>query len=205
MNTTNETKTKEEDIEGSWLEEPLDKGLLRIFDFMQSDHFYAKISPEIILREAYQYHQKVLEDMLSDNDFHEIYEAMKNDLGSYFAASVCMAMLYAVMAVGKSQKFNVLCLMNKIENRYRLRSWMKDVTQLVFCVRNNIPNNIDTPIIIKLEDNRTIAEKKGVNITLNINNEYTGEIKQMQVAHSDVVVGVAENGSNVFHHKEEKK
>lgn len=205
MNTTNETKTKEEDIEGCRLEESLDKGLLRIFDFIQSDHFYAKISPEIILREAYLQCQRVVKDMLNDQDFHETYELMKQHLGSYFAASICMMMLYAMMGIRENLNFCTLCLMHKIENKYRLRPWMKDVEKLVYRVKHHIHDIQDTPIVIKLEDNSIGAEKKELNITLNINNEYTGEIKQMHVAHSDVVVGVAENGSNVFHHKEEKK
>lgn len=37
-----------------------------------------------------------------------------------------------------------------------------------------------------------------------IKNEFNGEIQELKVAHADVAVGVAEKGSNVFHHKEEK-
>lgn len=205
MNTTNETKTKEEDIEGCRFEEPLDKGLLSIFDFVQTDNFYARTNPKNILIEAYHYRHSVEKDMLDDNDFHKAYEDMKRSLGSYYAASICMVMLYALLSVKSTHNFQTLCLIHKIENKYKLRSWMKEVAQLVYRIKNNIPNNNDMPIIIKLEDNRAGSEKKALNITLNINNEYTGEIKQMQVAHSDVVVGVAEKGSNVFHHKEVKE
>ena len=37
-----------------------------------------------------------------------------------------------------------------------------------------------------------------------IKNELSGEIQELKVAHADVAVGVAEKGSNVFHHKEYK-
>ena len=205
MNTISETTTKEDSIESSEFEEPLDKGLLSIFHFSQPEHFYTTICPEFILREAHLQCQRVVKDMLNDQDFHETYELMKQHLGSYFAASICMMMLYAMMGIRENLNFCTLCLMHKIENKYRLRPWMKDVEKLVYRVKHHIHDIQDTPIVIKLEDNSIGAEKKELNITLNINNEYTGEIKQIHVAHSDVTVGVAENGSNVFHHKEEKK
>ena len=183
MNINTETKTKEEDIEGSSLEESLDKELLHIFDFMQAENYYARINPEIILREAYQQGHRVRKDNLDEKDFHKVYETMKNSLGNYFAASVCMAMLYAIMAVRKDQKYNTLSLMCKIENRYRLRPWMKEVTQLVYHVKYIIPKNIDIPINMKFEDVRTLTERKGVNITLNINK---GIIRDIQ--HADIHV-----------------
>ena len=66
-------------------------------------------------------------------------------------------------------------------------------------------NTPDVPVSISIPLPSLNNIENGIHITLNINNEYTGEIKQMQVAHSDVVVGVAEGGSHVFHHKVTKK
>lgn len=53
--------------------------------------------------------------------------------------------------------------------------------------------NSTIPSLLESNDNR-------IQITLNVNNQFTGEIKSMQVAHSDVAVGVAERGSKVYHH-----
>lgn len=39
------------------------------------------------------------------------------------------------------------------------------------------------------------------NAEIKVNNQFTGAIQHMQVSHADVAVGVAEQGSNVFHHQ----
>ena len=50
--------------------------------------------------------------------------------------------------------------------------------------------------------------EKGLRITYQpmtinvfVRNDFSGEMKDIHVAHADVAVGVAEKGSNVYHHK----
>ena len=38
-------------------------------------------------------------------------------------------------------------------------------------------------------------------INIFVRNDFSGEVKDLHVAHADVAVGVAEKGSNVCHHK----
>ena len=46
---------------------------------------------------------------------------------------------------------------------------------------------------------RIIDQPMTINIF--VRNDFSGEIKDLHVAHADVAVGVAEKGSNVCHHK----
>jgi hypothetical protein len=55
-----------------------------------------------------------------------------------------------------------------------------------------------------LLDYHILTSLKGLsNPTINVfvRNDFSGEIKDLHVAHADVAVGVAEKGSNVYHHK----
>lgn len=46
---------------------------------------------------------------------------------------------------------------------------------------------------------RIIDQPMTINIF--VRNDFSGEVKDLHVAHADVAVGVAEKGSNVCHHK----
>ena len=49
---------------------------------------------------------------------------------------------------------------------------------------------------------RIIYQPMTINIF--VRNDFSGEIKDLHVAHADVAVGVAEKGSNVCHHKTDR-
>ncbi len=49
---------------------------------------------------------------------------------------------------------------------------------------------------------RIIYQPMTINVF--ITEDFSGEIRGFHVAHADVAVGVAEKGSNVYHHKTEK-
>lgn len=132
-NNTNE----EGDIEGASFGESLDEGLLRIFNSRNNDFVFSKVGTDRILQEAYRVSKQVEEELLDDDAFHELYEGMKYHLGSYSSASVGMMMMFGILAAKEDVRFRNKKLLEKIENKYKLRPLMMDVKTLTHQVKNN--------------------------------------------------------------------
>ena len=98
-------------------------------------------------------------------------------------------------------------LLKSIELQYRSSAYWDKCSQITMQkVRSGARNvSIKTQNIDSIGvDIASMIKKQLVGVScvnININTQFTGEIKQMHVAHSDVAVGVAECGSTVFHHK----
>ena len=124
----------EEDIETAF-SEFLDEGLLKIFNTQSNGLLYRGIRTDRILEEAHKISEWVEEELLDDTAFHEIYEELKCCLGSYFSASIGIMMMYGILTSKENVKFRNMKLLQKIESKYKLRPWMKDVTILAYQVR----------------------------------------------------------------------
>jgi len=68
-------------------------------------------------------------------------------------------------------------------------------------ISNIYYGNVQKVINLKLARGQHLSVVNGKVI---VENDFSGEIKGMKLAHADVAVGVAERGSNVFHHKGER-
>ena len=61
--------------------------------------------------------------------------------------------------------------------------------------------------LLKAQSQMEVWEKRlrivyqPMTINIFVRNDFSGEVKDLHVAHADVAVGVAEKGSNVCHHK----
>lgn len=174
---------EEEDIEGS-LRESLNKRLIIIFESFNHGSYKLNLKSEDVIEEVYIQVQNIKKKNLSDTDFQCIHECFNKKFKSYHAASIGMMMLYGVIALKKQKSIEELFLMRKIEKKYKLRPELKEIQE-------------STSLISEM---MLIQQKQNI-YNLYVNNQFTGEIKQMQVAHSDVVVGIAETGSEVYHRK----
>ncbi len=131
MNINLKNQTEEEEKPTSCFMEFLDKGLLEILSNNSNAKDYHVIDNDKILSEAYQLSERIEKEKSSDSDYHQLFHELKLSLGSYYAASITMSIVFAI----HSLKFN-LCwqnqlLLGKIAKRYKLRPWMDDIHKLV--------------------------------------------------------------------------
>lgn len=139
--TANINTNGEEDIDGASCGESLDEGLLRIFNSQNNTLIYRPVGADRILQEAYRISERVEEELLDDCAFHELFEEMKYSLGAYSSASVGMMMMFGILAAKENVRFRNMKLLEKIESKYKLRPWMKDVKTLAHQVRNERKHN----------------------------------------------------------------
>ena len=150
---------EEGDIDEAALREFLDEGLLKIFNMQKSD-LYHSAPTDIILEEAYRLSRWVEEELMDDTAFHELYEVLKHRVGSYYSASLGMMMMYGILASKENVRFRNMKLLEKIENKYKLRPSMQNVKRLAHQVRcdrkhNNKKNN-------KMSDNNILDGLRGL-------------------------------------------
>lgn len=136
MNNIVNLKQQEEDEIGEYLEEPLEKGLLEAFNRLYKNKVCEHTGFYEILEEAHRQSRK-LNDDIDSQTFHYIYEDAKCHLGSYSAASASMMLLYAILACKRYMKRSHLLLMDRIEEKYRLRPFMTEIIQLAREERGN--------------------------------------------------------------------
>lgn len=65
-------------------------------------------------------------------------------------------------------------------------------------IQNNYYGGVTNVINLRLSSDQRLVIKNG---QIFVQNEFSGEIQKLNVAHADVAVGVAEAGANVYHHK----
>ena len=183
MMTNNALILEEDDIEAS-IRESLHRRLRKIYQSMNTDAFVMDIDADTILEEVYTQSQRVEEEKLDDTDYHDIYRGFQKKFKWYHAASISMMFLYAVLSVRKCLSIETLCLIRKIEQQYRHRPQMREIQKQM-------------PLFVQ----RRLEAPKNPTINIYMRNNFSGEIKDMHLAHADVAVGVAEAGANVYHHK----
>lgn len=191
-----EKKMEEGNIEGE-LMESLDKRLRIIYQKNKKGFLLRDLEYDDILHEVLRQSHRVVKEKLNDCDCNNIYNVFQSEFKLYHAASISMMFLYAVLSVRMKISFETFCLLKEIEKKYRQRPVMKDIQDCLAILKEQLNG-------YSLLDYQLLMGLKGhSNPTINlfVRNDFSGEIKDLHVAHADVAVGVAEKGSNVYHHK----
>lgn len=196
-----------------FLEEPLNKKLYEVYLNIKRKVPSQDFQTLKLFNEVYYQCCRIVSANDPDIDLDDIIKEIKEDLGWEYSTSLVVNMIYAVLSLRKGNSKEVKEVLLKIERHHCLSQYKTPIYMMTETCKANYEfydlekyfNTPDVPVSISIPLPSLNNIENGIHITLNINNEYTGEIKQMQVAHSDVVVGVAEGGSHVFHHKVTKK
>ncbi len=185
---------EEENIEGV-LMESLKKRLQIIYQTVKKGKILKDLDYDDILHEVFQQSHRVVKERLED--YHIIYNVFQSKFKSYHAASISMMFLYAVLSVRVNLSFETHCFLKELEKKYKHRPVMKSILDCLAMLKEQLKG-------YSLLDYHILTSLKGLsNPTINVfvRNDFSGEIKDLHVAHADVAVGVAEKGSNVYHHK----
>ena len=189
-----EKKMEEGNIEGV-LMESLDKRLRIIYQKNKKGFLLKDLDYDDILHEVLRQSHRVVKERLED--YHIIYNVFQSKFKSYHAASISMMFLYAVLSVRVNLSFETHCFLKELEKKYKHRPVMKSILDCLAMLKEQLKG-------YSLLDYHILTSLKGLsNPTINVfvRNDFSGEIKDLHVAHADVAVGVAEKGSNVYHHK----
>ena len=94
-------------------------------------------------------------------------------------------------------------MMRSIKSRYNHCCHWKERQSVIVDTEPILDQmNLDIASLLKKqEDLEMFIRSNGLNVTINVNTEFKGNIDHMHLAHADVAVGMAENGANVYHHK----
>lgn len=168
--TAEATINSDDDIEAE-LGGLLNRKLLTIFSSPSNNQYQIGITPAMMLREAYSMSRRVRKENLDNNDFHLLYDSAKQRLGTYHAASISMMMLYAILFIKEDQNLSSQLLQRKIANKYKLRPQMREFIT-----------------ITKKLEHMNVGDSD-IHITLNLNNQFTGEIKELNVNSPGNIVG----------------
>ena len=190
------------------LDDPLAESLYGLFLKVKDSPRHITIKPELLLNEAYFISNKIYQDeepcdMIEDYE-HEI----ESDLGWHYAKDLVMPMIYALISSQKKRPQYVDRALMVIENKYIKSCYWPVFSSMPHRYHASVrkkPQVLDMTMK-QIQKNLSIYQdlsQKNIYVTLNIRNDISGNIDHLHVAHADVAVGVAEKGSNVYHHKTE--
>ena len=215
---TRETFWKDKSLMADFLKEPLNKKLFEIYLGIKRNAPSQDFHTLQLFNEVYYICSRILHESSPQSELTEYISEIKKDMGWDYPTSIVVNMVYVVLSLSKQNSHSAAIMINKIRQHYKMDSYHTPFTQFVneemrmgnrYDIAFGDTAQIETlkakslPALSKEES----VQEKTIHITVNINNSITGDIQHadIHVAHSDVVVGVAEKGSNVFHHKEVKE
>lgn len=192
------------------LDNPVNEEIYGLFLRVKDSPRHIAISAENLINEVLYICSKFYQDDRPDKKLGVYVIEVGADLGWHYAADIVMPLAYALINAQRTIPKKIKVLLKSIESLYHSNSYWDKCSHLTIKNKPTKAKNvsIEAQNLGAISDDIAALLKKqlaGVSyVNININPQFTGEIKQMHVAHSDVAVGVAESGSTVFHHKIEK-
>ncbi len=205
---------------GEYLKEPLNKKLYQVYLTIRRNNPSQHFDSLKLFNLVYSLCARVVYENDTSPKLNGYIKEIKTAMGWSYPTSMVLNMVYAVLSLRKGNSDEVMTFLEKIEIHYKLSEYntpfycfVKEERSKQHLYNVPFPDNNQLDFIIQKEIgsviyNKTLKDKSNnpnLYFTINVNNQFTGEIKDMHVAHSDVAVGVAEKGANVYHHKEIRK
>ena len=178
------------------LDDPVAESLYGLYLKVKDSPRHITIKPELLLNEAYFISNRIYQDK-EPSEMIEVYEhEIESDMGWHYAKDLVMPMIYALMVIQEKYiKSSYWPVFSSMPNpRHVTIRKDRNHSQVLDMTLNQIQKNLNV-----FQD----LDQKNIYVTLNIQNDFNGNIDHLHVAHADVAVGVAEKGSNVYHHKTE--
>lgn len=192
------------------LDDPLAESLYGLFLKVKDSPRHITIKPEIILNEVYLICNRIYQDTEPSNLIEDYEHEIESDMGWHYARELVMPMIYALIKGQKKNPPKVDCALVAIERKYNKSCYWPTFATIAryndksagYRPEHHQPHVIDLAMK-KLKTELSLytdVNPKNIYVTLNIQNDISG-IDHLHLDHADVAVGVAEKGSNVYHHK----
>lgn len=188
------------------LDDPVAESLYGLFLKVKDGPRHITIKPELLLNEVYCISNKIYQDKEA-SDMIEVYEhEIESDMGWHYAKDLVMPMIYALIGCQKKRPQYVDKALMVIEHKYNKSSYWPVFSSMPQPQHTSVRKQSQVLDMTMKEIQRNLSiyqglSQKNIYVTLNIQNDISGNIDHLHVAHADVAVGVAEKGSNVYHHK----
>lgn len=188
------------------LDDPVAESLYGLFLKVKDGPRHITIKPELLLNEVYCISNKIYQDKEA-SDMIEVYEhEIESDMGWHYAKDLVMPMIYALICCQKKRPQYVDKALMVIEHKYNKSSYWPVFSSMPHPQHTSVRKQSQVLDMTMKEIQRNLSiyqglSQKNIYVTLNIQNDISGNIDHLHVAHADVAVGVAEKGSNVYHHK----
>lgn len=195
------------------LDNPLAEFLYMQFMKVKDSPRHISIKPELLINEAYHISNLLYQDDNPIDSFDYYIHEIELDLGWKYAIELVMTMVFVLLNSQKRKPKKIISVIDKIELLYHNNIYWDTFNSVGICSSSpkrklyyTYPKVFDTFIQQYNKQVTNVVGKSScaLNITINLNNEFKGDINNLNLAHADVAVGVAEAGSNVFHHKIEE-
>ena len=191
------------------LDDPLAESLYGLFLKVKDSPRHITIKPEIILNEVYLISNRIYQDAEPSNLIEDYEHEIESDMGWHYARELVMPMIHALIKRQKKNPPKVDYALLAIENKYKKSCYWPTFANISCPMERPariIPDHQPRMIDIAMKKLQTELSQyqdvnpKNIYVTLNIQNDISG-IDHLHLDHADVAVGVAEKGSNVYHHK----
>lgn len=191
------------------LDDPLAESLFGLFSKVKDSPRHIAFKPEKLINEVYYICNRFYEDADPCSMLEVYAHDIETDMGWSYATELVMSMAYVVMKHQKEPPKKIIQMMCSIESCYHhCCYWEKCQCAIVAAKPTKKPRAFVKQDLASLLKNQADLEmfirSGGLNVTINVNNEFKGNIDHMHLAHADVAVGMAEKGANVYHHKIDK-
>ncbi len=197
---------------GDFLTEPLNKKLYEIYLKIKRKKPSQDFRTLQLFNEVYYLCTRIIIENDAEADLEDYIQEIKKDMGWDYSTSLVVNMIYAVLSLRRGNSSEVRLFLLKIKRHYKLDYYKTSFSVFVEEeIRQHQSYDLDfLPVLptlptemIDINSLLNMLKKKGspLNLTINITNDFKGSnIEELKVKKADVVAGVAEKGSNVFHH-----
>ena len=193
------------------LDDPVAESLYGLYLKVKDSPRHITIKPELLLNEVYSISNKIYKDKEPYNMIDVYEHEIESDMGWHYAKDLVMPMVYALISCQTKRPQYVDKALMVIQDKYHKCSyWPVFSSMPIPSHESNRQGRNHSQVIDmtlkQIQRNLSVFQdlnQKNIYVTLNIQNDINGNIDHLHVAHADVAVGVAEKGSNVYHHKTE--
>lgn len=151
-----------------------------------------------LFNEVHYLCSKIVYENNADVELNTIICDARNNLGWDYSTSIVINMIYCILSLRKNNSEEILSVIKKIEKHYRLDQYKTPFYLMVLDCKEHgeffdfVPNYSQEKILSTKEIPINIVglnHRGDIHITLNLNNQYTGEIKSINVNSPGNIVG----------------
>jgi hypothetical protein len=183
---------------GDFLKEPLNKKLYEVYLSIKRKTPSQDFQTLKLFNEVYYQCSRIIVENNSELELCDIINDIKANLGWNFSTSIVVNMIYAILALRRNNTTEVNSFLERIVSHYKLEQYKTPFYMMTESCKANGDSYVFEPHITQDEilqaikipiDIQTFKKNDGIHITVNMNNQFTGEIKSINVNSPGNIVG----------------
>ena len=178
-----------------FLIEPLNQKLYEVYLGMKRKIPSQDFQTLKLFNEVYYQCSKIVVENKTDADLNAIISDVKDNLGWEFSSSLVINMIYAILSLRKGNTVEIDSLVKKIESHYKLGQYKTPFYELAESCKANVdtfefePHVSQDMLLSYFKKLKSQTGQDFIQITVNLNNHFNGEIKSVNVNSPGNIVG----------------